>query len=139
VWYQGEEIFWKKGVAARTPWHQHLSQLPWAGDHWANCWTSLGSVPATHCLEVIRGSHRGTLYDGITFNVDDPTEPFWGADSGMPRVPDIEADRAADPKSWKDNLLLLPATTKARNHGGSLVGRNERLGELLKHYHLDAA
>ena len=39
----------------------------------------------------------------------------------------------------KDNVLLLPATTKARNHGGSSVGRNERLGGLLKHYHLDAA
>ncbi len=39
----------------------------------------------------------------------------------------------------KDNVLLLPTATKAINHGGSLIGCNERLGGLLKYYHLEAA
>ena len=57
---------------------------------------------------MVRGSHRGTLYDGTPFpghpgyNSDDPTVPFWGdrIDPPMPRVPDIERDRAADPARW---------------------------------------
>jgi hypothetical protein len=39
----------------------------------------------------------------------------------------------------KDNILLFPIAGKARNHGGGAVGCNERLGGLLKYYHLEAA
>jgi hypothetical protein len=39
----------------------------------------------------------------------------------------------------KDNVLLFPTATKARNHGASSVGCNDRLGGLLKYYHLEAA
>ena len=38
----------------------------------------------------------------------------------------------------KDNVLLLPAATKAMNHGDGSVGCKERLGELLKYYHREA-
>jgi hypothetical protein len=39
----------------------------------------------------------------------------------------------------KDNILLFPIAGKARNHGGGAIGCNERLGGLLKYYHLEAA
>ena len=39
----------------------------------------------------------------------------------------------------KDNVLLFPTAGKARNHGDGSIGCKERLGGLLKYYHLDAA
>ncbi|MGI9295633.1 MAG: integrase core domain-containing protein [Pseudomonadales bacterium] len=39
----------------------------------------------------------------------------------------------------KDNLLLFPTTTKAENHVDRSVRCTERLGGLLKYYHLEAA
>jgi hypothetical protein len=39
----------------------------------------------------------------------------------------------------KGNVLLFPTATKAIDHGGSSVGCKERLGGLLKYYHLEAA
>ncbi len=39
----------------------------------------------------------------------------------------------------KDNILLFPIAEKVRNHRGSAVGCNERLGGLLNYYHLEAA
>ena len=39
----------------------------------------------------------------------------------------------------KDNVLLFPAVGKPINCDGSSIGCNERLGGLLKHYHLEAA
>ena len=36
----------------------------------------------------------------------------------------------------KDNILLFPIAEKVRNHRGSAVGCNERLGGLLKYYNL---
>jgi len=39
----------------------------------------------------------------------------------------------------KDNVLLFPTATKAINHDGGSVGCKERLGGLLKYYHLEAA
>ena len=109
VWYYGEEIFHKEGPASRTVWHQDVSVLPWDGRTWMNCWISLDPVPKRNCLEVIRGSHRGTLYDATPFSPnhpefdpDDPTKPFWGdrIDPPMPRLPHIEKERAEDPTKW---------------------------------------
>ena len=39
----------------------------------------------------------------------------------------------------KDNVLLFPAATKAINRVDGSIGCKERLGGLLKYYHLDAA
>ena len=39
----------------------------------------------------------------------------------------------------KDNVLLFPTATKAIDHGGSSVSCKQRLGGLLKYYHLEAA
>ena len=39
----------------------------------------------------------------------------------------------------KDNVLLFSTAGRARNHSGGAIGCNERLGGLLKYYHLEAA
>ena len=133
VWYFAEEVFLKAGgKPGRTPWHQDTSYLPWAGSHWGNAWISFESVPKKNALEIVRGSHRGIRYDGTTFmNPDDPTEPLHGDDAvpPLPRLPDIEAERARDPNaydviSWAtepgDVLLLHPGSL----HGGAPVDAN---------------
>ena len=56
----------------------------------------LRAVPKHNALEIVRGSHHGTLYDGTTFrDPNDPTEPLWGG--ALPRLPDIEAERTSTP------------------------------------------
>ncbi|MEU2792343.1 phytanoyl-CoA dioxygenase family protein [Streptomyces sp. NPDC007100] len=127
VWYFAEEIFLKAGGrGGRTAWHQDTAYLPWAGEHWANAWISFQALPETNSLEIIRGSHHGTQYDGTTFaNPDDPTEPLHGG-GALPRLPDIDAQLARDPDtydvlSWAtepgDVVVLHPRAL----HGGAHV------------------
>jgi ectoine hydroxylase-related dioxygenase (phytanoyl-CoA dioxygenase family) len=127
VWYFAEEVFLKAGgKSGRTPWHQDTSYLPWSGNHLGNAWISFESVPKRNALEVVRGSHHGTRYDGTTFkNPHDPTEPLHGG-GALPRLPDIEAERklaanAYDIVSWAtepgDVLVLHPGCL----HGGAPV------------------
>jgi ectoine hydroxylase-related dioxygenase (phytanoyl-CoA dioxygenase family) len=127
VWYFAEEIFLKEGgKGAPTLWHQDTSYLPWAGLHWGNAWISFEAVPKSNALQVVRGSHRGPRYDGVTFrDPDDPTEPLHG-DGTWPRFPDIEAERKRDPNafevmSWAtepgDIVVLHPGSI----HGGAPV------------------
>ncbi|ANI79260.1 phytanoyl-CoA dioxygenase family protein [Sphingobium sp. EP60837] len=130
VWLFAEEVFMKSGgKPGRSPWHQDTSYLPWGGQHWGNTWISFESVPKKNALEVVRGSHHGIRYDGTTFlNPQDPTEPLHGHQSvpALPRLPDIEAIRARDPKafdilSWAtepgDVLFVHPRCL----HGGAPV------------------
>lgn len=123
IWYFSEDLFWKRGNVPRTAWHQDSSYYPWEGEHQINFWMSFDAVPKSHSLEVIRGSHRGMLYDGAAFDAKDPTLPFWGEVGSLPRLPDIEGERAADPTSWDivsydiepgDALLFHPRCL----HGG---------------------
>lgn len=95
-----EEIFWKKGQSAKTFWHQDTSYWHWGGEHWANFWIPLSAHTAEYALQVVRGSHKGIMYDGTTFNPKNPTEPLWGDAANFPPLPDISADLARDPKSW---------------------------------------
>ena len=124
VWLFAEEIFAKEGGrVGRSPWHQDSSYVPFGGEHWVNCWISFEAIPKECSIEVVRGSHRETLYDGTSYDdYDDPTKPLWG-DGSLPRLPDIEAERAADPDSWNvlswggapgDVILLHPSGL----HGG---------------------
>jgi len=100
-WYLGEQLFLKQGGSARrTPWHQDTSYLRMMGSQLVACWISLDPLPKKHCLEFVRGSHRGTLYNGSAISADDDTAPLY-RDSPLPRLPDIEADRAKwDIVSW---------------------------------------
>lgn len=122
VWYYGEEIFWKKGTAPGTTFHQDTSYLPWTGDHWVNCWISLDPLPKANSIEVIRGSHHGTLYDGNQFNPAEPTEPFWGDKGNLPRLPDINAERKAKPDSWDVVSFDLEPGDVVLFHPGALHG-----------------
>ena len=94
VWFLYEQIFLKQGdETRRTPWHQDTSYLALEGEHVAVVWISFDAVDAQHSLEFIRGSHRAELYNGSAFDADDDTAPIYA--EGLPRLPDIEADRTA--------------------------------------------
>jgi ectoine hydroxylase-related dioxygenase (phytanoyl-CoA dioxygenase family) len=101
LWYMGEQLFLKEGgEARRTPWHQDTSYLRMMGSQLVACWISLDALPKEHCLEFVRGSHKGTLYNGSAFAAHDDTAPLYKR-SPLPRLPDIQADREAfDILSW---------------------------------------
>jgi hypothetical protein len=101
LWYMGEQLFLKEGGASRrTPWHQDTSYLRMMGEQIVACWISLDSLPKEHCLEFVRGSHRGALFNGSAFAEDDDTAPLY-KHSPLPRLPDIQAGREAfDILSW---------------------------------------
>ena len=106
IWYFAEELFAKRGgepcapdggKIADSPWHQDSSYIPLGGLHWANMWISFEPLPARNSLAFVRGSHRGTLYNGI--DPRDLVKPLY-PDSDLPLLPDIEADLAGDSASW---------------------------------------
>jgi hypothetical protein len=100
-WYMGEQLFLKEGGRSRrTPWHQDTSYLRMMGSQLIACWISLDALPKAHCLEFVRGSHKGTLYNGSAFAAADDTAPLY-RHSALPRLPDIQAERDAfDIVSW---------------------------------------
>lgn len=100
-WYMGEQLFLKEGGhVRRTPWHQDTSYLRMRGDNLVACWITLDPLPKEHCLEFIRGSHKGVLYNGSMFAAHDDTAPLY-KHSPLPRLPDIQANREAyDILSW---------------------------------------
>jgi ectoine hydroxylase-related dioxygenase (phytanoyl-CoA dioxygenase family) len=141
VWYLGEQLFWKHGGRARrTPWHQDLSYLPFRGDSVIGVWISLGDLPRSACLEFVRGSHRGVLYNGASYlDLDDDTHPIY-PDADMPRLPDIEADRSAwDILSWpvtRGDLIVFHLG--ALHGGGSTTPGLERRSLTLRFFGADA-
>ena len=93
VWFLYEQVFLKQGGdTRRTPWHQDAPYLAVDGTHLAVAWINLDPVARAHSLEFVRGSQHGTLYDGSAFDDGDDTKPIYGCE--LPRLPDIEADRA---------------------------------------------
>ena len=101
MWYLGEQLFLKEGGSARrTPWHQDTSYLRMVGSQLVACWISLDALPKEHCLEFVRGSHQGELFNGSAFAAHDDTAPLYKR-SRLPRLPDIQAERDAfDIASW---------------------------------------
>src|ERR1700683_810604 len=74
MWYLGEQLFLKEGGAVRrTPWHQDTSYLRMMGSQLVACWISLDALPKEHCLEFVRGSHLGELFNGSAFAAHDDT------------------------------------------------------------------
>ncbi len=127
VWLYSDEFFIKGGGANRTPWHQDLPYWPMAGDQIASMWITLDPLTKHECLEFVRGSHRGPMYDG--FNPrrvsEDPTLPYYGQD--LPPLPDIEAERDNwDIVSWPitpgDVVLVHPGVL----HGGGPTATDGR-------------
>ena len=101
LWYLGEQLFLKDGGASRrTPWHQDTSYLRMMGSQLVACWISLDPLPKEYCLEFVRGSHQGVLYNGSAFAAHDDTAPLY-KQSRLPRLPDIQADRTRyDIAAW---------------------------------------
>lgn len=95
VRYMYEQLFKKEGPkpVRRTPWHQDSPYLRTRGSQQVAVWISLDPLPAKNCLEFIKGSHLGTLYNGSVFDPKDDTAPLW-QNSQLPRLPDIEANRS---------------------------------------------
>ena len=123
VWFLGEELFVKSGgKAGRSLWHQDTPYFPMEGAHMLNLWISFESLPAANSLEVVRGSHRGTTYDGAAYlDPNDPTRPLW-ADGTFPRLPDIEAEREKNPDTWDILSWDLEPGDVLALHSGTLHG-----------------
>ena len=102
VWFMYEQVFLKEGgEARRTPWHQDSSYLAVAGEHLAVAWITFDACSREDSLEFVKGSHRGRLYNGSRFDLDDDTAPTH-PNSSLPRLPDIEATR----KQW--DIVAFP-------------------------------
>jgi hypothetical protein len=118
IWFMYEQVFLKEGGEnRRTPWHQDAPYLSVEGDHLAVVWISFDPVSKADSLEFVRGSHRATLFNTSAFDPNDETVPIY---DGLPRLPDIEADRSRfDIISWAvepgDALVFHPAML----HGGA--------------------
>ena len=123
VWYFGEELFRKEGGdVGRSLWHQDTPYFTHRGPHMANIWISFETLPAKNALEVIKGSHVGTVYDGAAFlDPGDPTRPVWGA-KHYPQLPDIEAERSKDSTSWDVLSWDLALGDAIVLHSGALHG-----------------
>lgn len=140
VWFMYEQVFVKSGGATRrTPWHQDSSYLPVRGAQLAVMWLSFEAVDGERALEFVRGSHRGVLYDGSRLDPDDDTAPLYGGGS-LPRLPDIEADRASWPiTSWAtepgDVIVFHPAVLHG---GGATSGETSRRTLSLRFFGADA-
>lgn len=93
-WFMYEQVFRKDGAkgVGRTPWHQDLPYLAIEGDDIAVFWISFEALPADRSLEFIRGSHRGTLFNGSAFDPSDETRPLYPSDE-LPRIPPYEKER----------------------------------------------
>lgn len=130
AWYLGEQLFYKEGnQVRRTPWHQDLSYLNFRGDSVIGVWISLGDLPKSTCLEFVRGSHRGVLYNGASYiDPNDDTHPLY-PNSTMPRLPPVETERDRwDILSWdlkRGDLLIFHLAT-LHGGGGTIPGITRR-------------
>jgi len=119
VWFIFEQVFIRRnGASPPTQWHQDTLYMPTRGDRLATVWFCLGDIPRNSALEVIPGSHRGPLYNGIKAHPDEGTVPLFDR-ADIPPLPDIEAEREKWPiTSWatgpRDLLIFHPSIL----HGG---------------------
>ena len=127
VWFMYEQVFLKEGgETRRTPWHQDASYLPVGGEDTAVAWITFDPVAREDSLEFAPGSHKGALYNGSRFQLGDDTAPLY-ADSDMPRLPDIEAEREAwSIVSWPVTPGDLIVFDFATLHGGAPTHAGQR-------------
>lgn len=95
VWYFHDQLFFKDGgvkPVRRTPWHQDTPYHAIDGSKFVVFWIPMHDIPEEHALEVIRGSHKQTLYNPSFFDPDDDTLPLYD-EKEMPRLPNIEGER----------------------------------------------
>ena len=135
VWFMYEQVFLKEGgESRRTPWHQDSSYLSVGGEHLIVAWITFDQVAREDSLEFVKGSHRGALYNGSSFELGDDTAPLYG-DALLPRLPEIEAHRDAfDIVSFAvapgDVVFFHPAML----HGGAPTRSGQRRRTLTLRY-----
>ncbi len=138
VWFMYEQVFKKAGVCRRTPWHQDSSYLAVDGRHLIVFWISLAPVPKSEALEFAAGSHRGPLYNGSTFDIDDPTDPIYPG-TELPRLPDVDRNRDAwNIVSWDTELGDVLAFHPKILHGGGATTAAARETLSLRFFGPDA-
>ena len=140
VWFMYEQVFLKEGgETRRTPWHQDGSYLPIGGRDTAVAWITFDPVAKEDALEFVPGSHRGKIYNGSSFELGDDTAPLF-RDSDLPRLPDIEAERARwDMVSWAvtpGDIIIFDVNTL---HGGAATHPGGRRRTLTLRFFGDRA
>ncbi|MEM8987465.1 MAG: phytanoyl-CoA dioxygenase family protein [Pseudomonadota bacterium] len=78
------------GSSDRTPWHQDQPYWAVRGRQVSSIWVPLDVVPEENALEYVRKSHLWSEFNPQHFNDHTPYEG-----TGLPSLPDIEADRDA--------------------------------------------
>ncbi|MEM7364050.1 MAG: phytanoyl-CoA dioxygenase family protein [Pseudomonadota bacterium] len=63
--FAGAQVFLKEPRAARTGWHQDISDTQLSGMNLLVLWMSFDPVPEDYGLEVVRGSHVGPIYSSM--------------------------------------------------------------------------
>jgi ectoine hydroxylase-related dioxygenase (phytanoyl-CoA dioxygenase family) len=127
VWYHNEQLWLKEGGSGRrTPWHQDAGYERMEGSKILNLWVPLDPLAACNVLEVIRGSHKGPLYNPPNYDPTDDTAPTYD-DPGYPRMPDIERER----EKWDVFATAMDrgdvlAFHHAAIHGGAPVFEGQR-------------
>ncbi len=76
------------GTSARTPWHQDQPYWAVSGRQVCSLWLPLDPVPESVSVEYVCGSHRWPEYNPAHF-----ADGSGYADTGLPPLPDIEAER----------------------------------------------
>lgn len=77
------------GTAERTPWHQDQPYWAVAGRQVCSLWVPFDPVAEETCVEYVAGSHAWPAFSPYHFADGTPY-----AGTGLPPLPDIEADRA---------------------------------------------
>jgi len=85
------------GTVQRTPWHQDLPYWAVRGSQICAIWLALDEVAASNSVEYVIGSHRW----GTEFSPRHFADGSLYAGTGLPPLPDIDADRDRYPiRSW---------------------------------------
>lgn len=135
VWYYDHETFVKRhdgrdpktGKIGRTrsPFHQDTPYFNFVGPHTIGFWVCLdGYVPKENCLQIVKGSHLGQMYDLTIYHPADDTRGLFRNKGSypLPPLPDIEGmiKRGEPPElvSWELNSGDVLAFHLNSLHGG---------------------
>ena len=92
--YHDHVLVKEAGTRQRTPWHQDLPYFNIDGTQNVSFWIPVDPVPRDASLEFVAGSHLGQWCTPRTF-MDQVAK--WFPEGTLAELPDIEAQRAADP------------------------------------------
>lgn len=117
TYYYLEQMWKKTGGARRTAWHQDTSYIPFYGPGLLILWIPLDKLEAENVLEVVRKSHKGTLFNASMYDPEDFTAPLYD-EKDLPRLPDIESER----EKWDIHSTSMKRGDVLAFHPGCLHG-----------------